>query len=70
MTIAIVTTSSSSNSRMARLDSATLAKLTESPPTKASPRLTSVAFSGDIRPEKVDFTRVGVKFTSSEFQIL
>jgi hypothetical protein len=51
-----------------RGDSAVLAKPTEPTPTKASPRLRDLPFAGDLRHEKVSFTRMGVKFTFYEFQ--
>jgi hypothetical protein len=54
---------------MMSLDSATLAKLTEPAPTKASPRPSFAGTEGDLRPEKADFTFIGVKFTLCEFQI-
>jgi len=42
--------------------SVTLAKQTETVPTKASPRPLSMASRADLRPEKGQFTRMGVKF--------
>lgn len=53
-----------------RFDSVMLAKPTEPAPTKASPRLPTLLFAGDLRPEKRGFTRMVVKFTFCEFQVL
>ena len=55
---------------MGRSDSVTLAKQTESFPTRASPRLPTVRAICDLRPEKGKFTRMSVKFTFYEFQVL
>jgi len=52
------------------MDSATLAKqMTEPAPTEASPRPTCIIPTGDLRPEKGEFTHMGVKFIFSEFQL-
>ena len=43
--------------------SVTLAKQTETVPTKASPRPSDIEPILNLRAEKVEFTPIGVKFT-------